>query len=431
MMRYQKTSRKDFIMTPNTCSNCGFVQKHPSGSRYCPVCGALMPKQISQQELEMLSSAFEILEASCFDEAKTAFENILLQYPESSKAYWGRLRARYHISRTIDRFGKSAPICPTRSGINIFEDADYISAMTYANDQEKSFMQAQAEQIRIACTPSGLSKNREDRFTFGEVDPNDAFLVEEEKEKRRRAEEAQRQAEKQRQEEAKQQSRKKTIKTLKICAIPMALVLIAIVILLFWIGDIPVYSANGLELRSNGNGTFRVMGIGNCTDTEIEIPAKFLGMPVTRISHGAFSGCSSLTSIEIPDSVTSIGNSAFLNCSSLTSVTIGNGVTSISPNAFYGCSNLTSIEIPNSVTSIGYYAFYDCSDLISVTIGDSVTSIDSSAFSDCSSLTSITFGGTVEQWSAISFGSDWNSSTGSYTVNCSDGTISKDGTVIK
>ncbi|MBQ2968795.1 MAG: leucine-rich repeat domain-containing protein [Bacteroidaceae bacterium] len=79
--------------------------------------------------------------------------------------------------------------------------------------------------------------------------------------------------------------------------------------------------------------------------------------------------------------VTSIGHSAFSYCSGLTSVTIPEGVTSIGSSAFSGCSCLTSVTIPEGVTSIGSYAFSGCSSLTSVTIPESVTSIEDNAFS--------------------------------------------------
>ena len=113
------------------------------------------------------------------------------------------------------------------------------------------------------------------------------------------------------------------------------------------------------------------------------------------IGSQAFQGCSSLTSIVIPNSVTSIGFCALYNCSSLTSIVIPNSVTSIGGSAFMLCSNLTSISIPNSVTSIGSEAFNNCIGLTAITIPNSVTSIGFEAFWRCTSLTSVTIPNSV------------------------------------
>ena len=124
--------------------------------------------------------------------------------------------------------------------------------------------------------------------------------------------------------------------------------------------------------------------------TEITIPETIvvdgITYSVTSIGNGVFYGCSSLTSITIPNSVTTIGNYAFFDCSSLTSITIPNSVTTIGNYAFFDCSSLTSIIIPNSVTSIGERAFSSCTSLTSITIPNSVTSIGYDAFYKCSSL---------------------------------------------
>ena len=107
---------------------------------------------------------------------------------------------------------------------------------------------------------------------------------------------------------------------------------------------------------------------------------------VTGIGYNAFSGCTGLTSVKIPNSVTSIGNSAFSGCTGLKSLTIGNSVTSIGGFAFIGCSSVTSLTIPNSVTSIGDHAFNACTGLTSLTIGNNVETIEVAAFALCSGL---------------------------------------------
>ena len=147
-------------------------------------------------------------------------------------------------------------------------------------------------------------------------------------------------------------------------------------------------STEGLMFKLKEDNTYEVIGYQGIS-TEIIIEHTYRGKTITSIGYGAFSGCSSLTSITIPSSVTSIGDNAFYGCSSLTNITIPSSVTSIGDYAFSGCSSLTSITIPSSVTSIGYGAFSFCSSLTSITIPSSVTSIGTSAFSGCSSLTSI------------------------------------------
>ena len=122
---------------------------------------------------------------------------------------------------------------------------------------------------------------------------------------------------------------------------------------------------------------------------------------VIKIGSYAFSECTRMESITIPNGVTHIGTYAFYNCQSLTSITIPTSVTSIDGWAFYSCRGLNTVTIPQGVTSIGYCAFYECRNLTRVVIPNSVTSIGASAFSSCNNLDSVVYCGTQEQWKAV------------------------------
>jgi len=169
--------------------------------------------------------------------------------------------------------------------------------------------------------------------------------------------------------------------------------------------DIPEFvEYNGItyKVTSISNDAFR----GCSSLYTINIPNT-----VTTIGYNAFRDCTNLT-FTIPNSVTSIGGNAFLNTpwyngqpngmvyvgnvaycykgSGLQNISLRDGTLSIACNAFRNCTDLRTITIPESVTEIGEYAFANCSSLTSISIPGNVTSIGWSAFAECSKITSIT-----------------------------------------
>ena len=122
------------------------------------------------------------------------------------------------------------------------------------------------------------------------------------------------------------------------------------------------------------------------------VPESLMLVTITdgdSVKDRSFYGCSSLTSVMIPDGVTSIGSYAFWGCTSLTGIVLPSGVTSIGSYAFRSCTSLTGIVLPSGVTSIGDMAFEDCESLASINIPDVVESIGERAFYNCNALTSV------------------------------------------
>ena len=124
----------------------------------------------------------------------------------------------------------------------------------------------------------------------------------------------------------------------------------------------------------------------------------------------AFSGCTTLTSVLIPDTVVSIGEDAFTGCSGLADengfviirdvlygyfgntadVVIPDVVAVVGSGAFYNNDDVKSVTIPDSVTSLGRSVFMECYGLTNVTIGAGITNIEYGTFCRCSSLENVT-----------------------------------------
>ena len=108
---------------------------------------------------------------------------------------------------------------------------------------------------------------------------------------------------------------------------------------------------------------------------------------VTEIGQSAFVSCESLKTVFMPETVTAIDESAFAYCESLETVIMPN-VESVGNMAFIECKSLTNISLPNSILTIGDEAFRDCSS-INITIPENVTSIGNGAFVNCHSIVDI------------------------------------------
>ncbi|HBF14791.1 MAG TPA: hypothetical protein DDW30_03745, partial [Clostridiales bacterium] len=205
------------------------------------------------------------------------------------------------------------------------------------------------------------------------------------------------------------------------------------------------YTGNSMRGKTVANGT---VGIADYALAKCEEFDDVLTLPdsVRYIGEGAFSDCAKLTGVILGSGVLRIGNEAFIRCVALSGIYLGeynstagglgnSSLTDIGDYAFGNCTSLSEIEIPNSVTHIGMrafrgsalynnadreayagrwlvdckengsygsvavtdgtvgiadYAFYECKGISAVTIPDSVRTIGRGAFYKCQALASVT-----------------------------------------
>ncbi len=86
--------------------------------------------------------------------------------------------------------------------------------------------------------------------------------------------------------------------------------------------------------------------------TDASVSALFAGCP--KLTSIQLWGCTSLTTVVLPDSIPEIGELAFAGCSSLVSITVPDSVTSISSTAFSGCTSLRNRPQPRSIRQAAF-----------------------------------------------------------------------------
>ena len=144
-------------------------------------------------------------------------------------------------------------------------------------------------------------------------------------------------------------------------------------------------------VKSTARSEVTPFEIGNSAFSGCSLLSKLeLPEDVIAIGEEAFSGCSALKSFVCSESLETIGGSAFSGCSGLTDVQLNEGLKTIGEYAFGGCNNITAFQLPESLDSLGAYAFSDCYALTEITIPASVTRLGSQFLYDCYNLTTLT-----------------------------------------
>ena len=92
------------------------------------------------------------------------------------------------------------------------------------------------------------------------------------------------------------------------------------------------------------------------TDNEVIVPSSYDGYPVTGIMTYAFNGNQVIKKVTLPDTIETIEQNAFSN-SSISEINIPESVTTVKDAAFYYCENLRSVILHKTLKTIGDYAF--------------------------------------------------------------------------
>lgn len=121
-----------------------------------------------------------------------------------------------------------------------------------------------------------------------------------------------------------------------------------------------------------------------------DMTSVYLPSSIESIGEAAFYNCHNLKAITIGANVETIGAAAFLNCNSLEQVAFaGNKVQALEQNAFSNCTSLKEIYLPNQITRIGHSAFGGCSMLQAIKLPSNLLRMDSQVFSGCNALSSV------------------------------------------
>ena len=149
------------------------------------------------------------------------------------------------------------------------------------------------------------------------------------------------------------------------------------------------YCNNGIVSITFQEG-LRVIGpdaFGYCPT----IQAVYLPASLEKIQWSAFRSCSKLTTVSFAEGcqLHTVESDVFLACSSLVSIQLPDTVCTMESGVFYQCLKLKEFRLPASMTYVPPRTFYQCQSMTTLTLSGPVHSFGESAFVDNQSLTTL------------------------------------------
>ncbi len=164
-------------------------------------------------------------------------------------------------------------------------------------------------------------------------------------------------------------------------------------------------ASEGLEFKSNGNGTCDWTGLGTCQDTEIVVPEKNGEETVVSVAKEVLGRKKGITKVTLPDTVKTLQENALAYNDDLVEIDFGKGLESIGDNAVGYCEKLKIATLPSGLKSIGRSAFTSDTSLTEIVIPEGIEDIDSHAFAYTDGVKKITIPASMNEFNMSDFSS--------------------------
>lgn len=154
------------------CKMCGGSLEIKEGESVivCEYCGTkqTLPRLDDERRANMYDRANHYRRHNDFDKAAGVYEQIVNEDAKDAEAYWCLVLCRYGVEYVEDpETQRRIPTIHRTQSKSIFKDADFQSAIEYADEYQRAIYEAEAEKIdKIQKEILNISKNEEDYDVF-------------------------------------------------------------------------------------------------------------------------------------------------------------------------------------------------------------------------------------------------------------------------